>query len=368
MKARIEKIFRALETPIDALVLANSVDPHLDQTFFYVFDVPSGLFEGSFAVAHSDGALDVITSPLEAESAHEAAKGDPHVRVHSVTRDETGPFVQKLLGSSGTLGLNYWELTHGWFTQLEKMLPKAKWVDVSAAIRKARATKDATEIERLRRAAEIGSAVGRRIPGWLKAGMTELELAAEMEYGMNRLGAGGRSFATIVGFGPHGAEPHFAPGDARLVAGQSIVCDFGAYYRRYASDITRSFHFGPRDDEMKRVHETVEAAQRAALAEVRAGAPGKGVHDAAAKVIDASPWKGRFTHGVGHMIGLAVHDGQYFGPNVEGPLEAGMVLTVEPGIYIPGRGGVRIEDDILVTRDGYEFLTTAPREYIEVPA
>jgi Xaa-Pro dipeptidase len=368
MKARIEKIFRALESPIDAVVVANAVDPHLDQTFFYVFDVPSGLFEGSVAVAHPDGKLDVITSPLEAESAYEAAKGDPHVRVHSISRDETAPFVQKLLGSSSTLGLNFAELTHSWYANLDKMLPKAKWVDVSAAIRKARATKDESEIARLRRAAEIGSAVGREIPSMLKAGMTELELAAEMEYRMNRLGAGGRSFATIVGFGPHGAEPHFSPGDSRLAPGQSIVCDFGAYYRRYASDITRSFHFGKRDDEMKRVHDTVEKAQSAALAEVRAGAAGKAVHDAAARVIDASPWKGRFTHGVGHMLGLAVHDGAYFGPNVEGPLEAGMVITVEPGIYLPGKGGVRIEDDVLVTRNGYEFLTTTPREYLEVAA
>jgi Xaa-Pro dipeptidase len=368
MKARIEKIFRALPGPIDALVIANAVDPHLDHTFFYLFDVPSGLFEGSVAVAHPDGGLDVVTSPLEAESAHEAAKADPHVRVHSVTRDETGPFVQKLLGGATTLGLNYGELTHGWFLQLEKMVPKAKWVDASAAIRTARATKDASEIARLRKAAEIGSAVGREIPSMLRAGMTELELAAEMEYRMNRLGAGGRSFATIVGFGPHGAEPHFSPGEARLVSGQSIVCDFGAYYRRYASDITRSFHFGTRDEEMKRVHETVEKAQAAALAEVRAGGPGKAVHDAAARVIEASPWKGRFTHGVGHMLGLAVHDGAYFGPSVEAPLEAGMVLTVEPGIYLPGKGGVRIEDDVLVTRTGFEFLSTTPREYLEVAA
>ncbi|MGP8077937.1 MAG: M24 family metallopeptidase [Thermoplasmata archaeon] len=368
MKARIEKILSRLETPVDALVLANATDPHLDQSFFYAFDVPSGLFEGSLAIAHADGKLDVLSSPLELQSAEEAAKSDPHVTVHSVTREGTDAAVRKLLGPATTIALNYRELTHEWFARLDKLLPHAKWVDASAAIRKARATKDAAEIARLRKAAEIGSAVGREIPSALRAGMTELELAAEIEYRMNRHGANGRSFATIVAFGPHGAEPHYQPGESKLAAGQSIVCDYGAVHRRYVSDITRSFHFGKRDEEMMRVHETVEKAQAAAFAAIRPGVPAKEVHLAAERVIDASPWKGRLIHGVGHSIGLAVHDGWYYGPQIDDPLEEGMAFTVEPGIYLPGRGGVRIEDDIVVTKNGFEFLTTAPREYIEVAA
>ena len=368
MKARLEKIFRLLETPVDAIVLANSVEPHLDQSFFYVFDVPSGLFEGSLAVGFPDGRLDVVTNPLEALSAQEAAKHDPHVTVHSVGRDQTDATVRKLLAGASSVGLHFHELTHESFGRLEKTLPQARWSDVSPAIRKARATKDAEEIARLRRAAEIGSTVGREIPSLLRAGVTELELAAEIEHRMNLAGANGRSFSTIVAFGPHGAEPHFQPGEARLAPGQSIVCDFGAMHRRYASDITRSFHFGPRDDELKRVHETVEAAQAAALAAIRPGVPAKEVHLAAERVIDASPWKGRLTHGVGHSIGLAVHDGWYYGPQIDDPLQEGMAFTVEPGIYLPGKGGVRIEDDIVVTKHGYEFLTTAPRAYVEVAA
>jgi len=368
MKARIEKILAGLDRPVDALLLANSIDPHLDQSFFYAFDVPSGLFEGSVAIAHKDGSLDVLSSPLEFESAQAAAKHDPHVTVHSATRDGTEPLVKKLVGSADTLAIHHRELTYEGFLRFQKMFPAATFVDASAAIRRARVTKDAEEIERLRRAAEIGSKVGREIPGALKAGMTELELAAEIEFRMNRAGASGRSFATIVAFGPHGAEPHYAPGAAKLKPGQSIVCDFGAYYRRYASDITRSFHFGPTDDEMRRVHETVEKAQQAAFDAIRPGVAGKEVHLAAERVIDASPWKGRLIHGVGHSIGLAVHDGWGYNPQVDDPLEVGMAITVEPGIYLPGKGGVRIEDDVVVTKDGYEFLTTAPRGYVEVPA
>jgi Xaa-Pro dipeptidase len=368
MKPRVQKIFAQMDPKPDAILLANATDPHLDQSFFYVFDVPAGLFEGSVAVAHPDGELDVFSSPLEAETAHEAAKRDPHVKVHVVGREETDAAITKLLGGGGKLGLNYRELTHEWFLRLAKAFPDTTWVDSSNAVRRARVTKDANEVELLRKAGDIGSKVGREIPGLLRAGMSELELAAEMEYRMNRQGASGRSFATIVAFGPHSAEPHYAPGETKLKAGDSIVCDFGAYYRRYASDITRSFHFGRRDDEMKRVHETVQEAQQAALATIRPGVPAKAVHLAAQKVIDDSPWKGRLTHGVGHSIGLVVHDGWGYGPTAEDALEVGMAITVEPGIYLPGHGGVRIEDDVVVTKSGYEFLTTAPREYLEVSA
>jgi Xaa-Pro dipeptidase len=369
MKARVLRVFEQLDPKTDAVVLANSMDPHLDQSFFYLFDVPSGLFEGSLAVAHRDGRLDVLSSLLEEESAVQAAKHDPSVTVHAMKDNaDRERIVKKLLPSASTIALNYRELTHEAFLQVEKAFPSAKWVDASAAVRKARMIKDAEEIGRLEKAALIGSAVAKRIPGMLKTGVTELELAAEIEYAMGREGASGRSFATIAGFGPDGAEPHFSPGARRLEPGMSIVCDFGALYRRYASDITRSFHFGPRDEEMKRVHDTVFAAQEAALATVRDGAIAKDVHLAAAKVIDASPFRGRFTHGLGHSIGLAVHDG--FGMNalIEEPLQTGMTITIEPGIYLPGKGGVRIEDDIVVTAEGYRFLTKAPREYLEVAA
>ncbi|MGI0055356.1 MAG: M24 family metallopeptidase [Thermoplasmata archaeon] len=369
MKARVEKLFRLADPKPDVVLLSNSVDPHMDGGFFWLFDVPSGLFEGSVAIAHPDGELDLYSSILEAESAKEAAKKDPHVRVHSFrTMTELEEQIQKLLPGSPTIGLHHAEITHAGAERLHKTLPSAKWLDISVPLRKARATKDATEIERLTRAAEIGSKVAREIPGLLQEGLVERSLATEMNYRMMHHGADGPSFSTIVGFGPNSAEPHYFAGDRKLKSGDSMVCDFGAYYARYASDITRSFHFGKRDDELMRVHETVGAAQQAALDVIRPGAPSKEVHLAAQHVIDASPWKGRFTHGLGHSIGLRVHDGWGMNERSEDTLEEGMVITVEPGIYLPGHGGVRIEDDVLVTRTGYQFLTTAPREYLEVSA
>ncbi len=369
MKARVRKVLEALSPSPDALLIANSVDPHIDQSFYYFLDVPSGLFERAVEIGLPDGRLHVLTSQLEEETARQAARHDPSVEVTMVAdREAQDRELAKLLPKSGTFGLNFHELTHETYLALGKALPGATFVDASASIKKARMIKDAVEIERLERAGSIGSKVALEIPKMLRRGMTELELAAQIEQHMMALGASSSSFKTIVGFGPNSAEPHYFAGERRLEPGVSMVCDFGAYYRRYASDITRSFHFGPTDEELKRVHETVESAQQAALAVVRAGVPAKEVHLAAAKVINASPWKGKFTHGLGHSIGLAVHDGFSMNHTVEEPLEAGLAVTVEPGIYLPGHGGVRIEDDILVTETGYRFLTTAPRSYLEVPA
>ena len=368
MKDRVRRVFERLDDSVEALLLANSEDPHLDQSFFYLFDAPSGLFEHGVAIAHRDGTLDILTSALEAQSAEEAAKGDRSVTVHKVDRGGTDPTVAKLLGAATSVGLNFEELTHAWFVRLQKLKSGVRWVDASPALRRARSIKDAREIERLRKAAEIGSKVGTEIPKMLHAGMTELDLAAEIEYHMGRLGASGRSFATITAFGPHGAEPHYQPSSTRLVPGVSIVCDYGALYQRYVSDITRSFRFGPPDPEMRRVHETVERAQQATLSAIRPGVQGRDAHLAAERVIDEAGYQGRLIHGVGHSIGLAVHDGWRYNGQSNDPFEEGMVVTVEPGIYLPGKGGVRIEDDVVVTRTGCELLSTAPRGYLEVPS
>ncbi|HZY70934.1 MAG TPA: Xaa-Pro peptidase family protein [Thermoplasmata archaeon] len=370
MKERIRRVFERFEVAPDALILANAVEPHLDQSFFYVFDAASGLFEGSIAVAHPDGKLDLITNALEEESARVAAKSDPDVAIHvpngPAERDEA---IRSVAPKQGTIALNFRELTHETFRSLEKLLPGSTFLDATQALQKTRVIKDSVELARIGEAATIASQVARTIPSMFRTGKTELEIAAEIEFAMGRAGASGRSFATIVGFGAHSAEPHYSPNSTALASGMSIVCDFGAFHQRYASDCTRSFRFGAADAELKQVHETVLAAQNAALAIIRPGVGAREVHMAAQKVIDATPWKGRFTHGLGHSLGLAVHDpGFALSPNFEEPLQPGMVLTVEPGIYLPGKGGVRIEDDIVVTDRGYKLLTDAPREYLEVPA
>jgi Xaa-Pro dipeptidase len=365
MSNRVRRIFERLAPAADVLVLANSESPHVDTSFFYLFEAPSGSFEGSAIVARPDGSLTVLTSPLEAESAHQAAGSSSSVEIRvCATRAEAGRALRGLVDAKARVGLNYRELTHETFHDLEQILPDARWVDASDAIQRTRRVKDAVEIERIARAGAIVSTVAGQIPSLLRPGRTELELAGEIEYRMTQEGAAGRSFDTIVGFGPHSAEPHFSPGSKRLEPGQSIVCDFGALFERYISDLTRPFHFGPVDPELQRVHAKVAEAQQAALALLRPGVRACDLHQAAQDVIDQSPWKGLFTHRLGHSIGLAVHDGFSLNRETSDRLEVGETVTIEPGIYLPGKGGVRIEDDVVVTPNGYRFLTTASRDYL----
>ncbi len=364
MKDRVRRIFRLLKSPVDAIVVANSTEPHVDMTFAYATGVESGLFEGSVAVLTPNGGTTIITGALEAESARSAPDAEV-IEIDSM--DSLRKSLGKSLRGRKSVGLNYRELTHATYLFLKKTLPDHRFSDVSPTIATARTVKDKEEIARLREAAHITSKVAREIPGMLRSGMTELELASEVEYHMGRLGSAGPSFKTIVAFGPHGAEPHFEPTRTKLKKGMTMVIDYGAIYQRYCSDCTRSFAFGHPPKQARAIHEVVEAAQQAAFEVIRPGVSGADVHKAAEQVINASKWKGRFIHGLGHSIGLAVHDGGVgLSPRSKEKLEVGMCLTVEPGIYVPGFGGVRIEDDIVVTKDGYEMLTDAPRGYLEV--
>jgi Xaa-Pro dipeptidase len=365
MKDRVRRIFERLSPNPDALILATAEDPHTDTSFFYLFETPSGSFEGCLIVAHPDGSMAVITSPLEAESARQAAAKDRTVEIVICARmEDMAHAIRRLVDPNGRVGLNYRELTHESFRELQKVLPDARWVDASDAIQRTRRVKDSSEIARIEKAGAIVSTVAGRIPSLLRPGVTELELAGEIEYEMTRQGAAGRSFETIVGFGAHSAEPHFSPGLTRLQSGQSVVCDFGALYQRYISDLTRPFHFGPADTEMRKVHAKVREAQQAAFDLLRPGVRACDLHQAAQDVIDRSAWRGLFTHRLGHSIGLAVHDGFSLNAETTDALEVGETVTIEPGIYIPGRGGVRIEDDVVVTENGFRFLTTASREYL----
>jgi Xaa-Pro dipeptidase len=365
MSNRVKRIFERLSPAPDVLILANSESPHVDTSFFYLFEAPSGSFEGSGILAWPDGSMVLITSPLEAESAHQASRGNASVEVEVCSRpSDQIDVVRRLVDANARVALNYRELTHEEFQGLESILPKARWVDASDAIQRTRRVKDASEIARIEKAGAIASNAAGQIPSLMRTGVTELDLAGEVEYRMTQLGASGRSFETIVGFGPHSAEPHFSPGATKLERGQTVVCDFGALYERYVSDLTRPYHFGAADSEMVKIHAEVAEAQQAALDLLRPGVRACDLYFAAKEVIDRSPWKGCFTHRLGHSIGLAVHDGFSLDRETTDRLEVGETVTIEPGIYLPGKGGVRIEDDVLVTDHGFRFLTTASRDYL----
>jgi Xaa-Pro aminopeptidase len=192
--------------------------------------------------------------------------------------------------------------------------------------------------------------------------MTENDAAAELEYRMRRLGAEGPAFETIVAAGARAALPHARPGPAKLEAGQPVLVDMGACLGGYMSDMTRMAHFGPPPRRFAELYGAVLEAQQAALEAVRAGVPARRVDAAARKALKGRGLDRYFTHSTGHGVGLEIHEGPRLGARSEEMLEAGMVVTVEPGIYLAGQAGIRIEDTVLVTQAGAEILTPVSKE------
>ena len=196
--------------------------------------------------------------------------------------------------------------------------------------------------------------------------MTELELQAELIYCLYKNGAHGLSFDPIVVAGPNSSMPHGVAGERKIQAGDFVTMDFGALYNGYCSDMTRTVAVGHVTDEMEKVYNTVLEAQLAGLAATKAGVPGKDIDAAARKVITDAGYGEYFGHGYGHSLGLEVHESP--SPNARNPepMPVGAVASAEPGIYLPGKFGVRIEDCVIYTADGYENLCTSPKNLIIV--
>jgi Xaa-Pro dipeptidase len=355
-QTRIEKILTNCDD-LDAMVFLNGAEPHVDMGFFYITELVEGLFEGSMAIAYPDGSKEVITSLLEAES---AKKGNFDVSIFKSKSERSELFKEKL-SKFKRIGIHAQSLVHKNYLELKEMNPDAEFIDISEAVNKARMTKDEKEIELIKYACQIVSEVADSIVDFFKEGVKEYEVAAELSYMMHKKGATGPSFDTISSFAHNTAEPHYTAGDAVLKNGDFILLDFGAKYRRYVSDITRTYFLGGPSEKQKDMYDTVLQAQKVALDMIKPGLNGKDIHQAVADYIEGTKYKGLFTHSTGHSIGLSVHDNSALTKEVDVILEENMVFTVEPGIYEPGYGGVRIEDDVCVTKDGYEILTSAKK-------
>ncbi|UCE39583.1 MAG: aminopeptidase P family protein [Thermoplasmata archaeon] len=361
LTSRIGKIFQGCDE-IDAAVFINGAEPLLDMGFFYVTGLMEGLFEGGMAIIYPDSSIEVVTSLLEAES---AKKGDFEITIFKSKAERKEIFKDKL-SKFKKIGINSQGLIHKNYLELKELLPEIEFVDVTEAVNSARMIKDEKEMEILKKACQMVSEVADGIVDFFKEGVKEYEVAAELSYMMQKLGATGPSFDTISSFGKNTAEPHYTAGDVALKQGDFILLDFGAKYRRYCSDITRTYFLGEASEKQKGMYTTVLQAQKVALDMIKPGVNGKDVHQAVADFIEGTKYKGLFTHSTGHSIGLSVHDGVALTKEIDNTLEENMVFTVEPGIYEPGYGGVRIEDNVRVTSDGCEILTTAKKELIEV--
>ena len=227
-----------------------------------------------------------------------------------------------------------------------------------------RAVKDVQEIARMKAAQAVTDAAFAHIVGYMRPGMTEREVQIELEDFMRRHGAEGLAFPSIVAAGANGASPHAIPGQTVLEAGQCVVLDFGARAHGYCSDMTRTVAVGHVTDEMQTVYDTVLNAQLAGIACCKAGVTGRAVDAAARQVIADAGYGDAFGHGFGHGVGLEIHEAPTAGPRGEARLPAGAVVTAEPGIYLSGRFGVRIEDMLYVIEDGCINLTEAPKALV----
>ena len=217
------------------------------------------------------------------------------------------------------------------------------------------------EIRKLERAAEIGDAAFVEASATIRAGDTEREVAIRFEQAARRLGADGLSFPPIVGTGANGAMPHHAPDDTRIQDGDTIVFDCGVIYAGYCSDLTRTIALGEPSARAKEIYAIVARAQNAGIERLKAGLKGSDVDRAAREVIEQAGYGELFGHGTGHGVGLQVHENPYVARTSENILDENSVVTVEPGIYIRGEFGVRIEDMLLVTKDGSRSLSKAPK-------
>jgi Xaa-Pro aminopeptidase len=276
----------------------------------------------------------------------------------------TADAVGKLALSS--LGIEADTLTVAEYDKLREALKTTTLTSTSGLVEGLREIKDAGEIAEIREAVSIAEHAFAVIRASLRLGRSEKEVADELEYQVRLFGGTCGAFPSIVGVGPRAALPHGRPTrSSRIGDHDFVLIDWGARGRLYHSDLTRVLATAKLSPQLQKVYGVVLSAQRSAIAAIRPGAVMKDVDRAARKVIEDAGYGPQFGHSLGHGIGLAVHEQPRLAPDQERPLVAGMVVTVEPGIYLPEWGGVRIEDDVLVTADGCEVLTSVPKELEE---
>jgi len=360
---KVQNIFINSEEQVDCILIKNSDEPFIDVNFFYVTRLDKGLFEGSVAILYPDGNIKLIVSELELETTKQAKA---EIKSYK-NKKEYKEILNSSISSFRNIGLNFNGISHKDYYKLKDEFPKINFLDVSESFQKSRLIKDEQEINLIKKACRISDKVMEKVPEILNIGMKEYELSAEIDYLMQKNGADKTSFETICSFGKNSSEPHYSHGDKKLTKGDFILCDFGACFRKYNSDITRTFVFGKASSQQKEMHKIVLDAQKIAFNAINPGLKACDIHNKVKSFIDSSRYKDRFIHSTGHSLGLAVHDGgARLGSDCDLGLKENMVFTVEPGIYLPGYGGVRIEDDVLIKKSGIEVLSKSPRELLEI--
>ncbi len=259
------------------------------------------------------------------------------------------------------------QITFARFRQIQRV-PKRpiKWIPASTLVSDLRAIKDPTELAAMRDAAILSSKVFEKLLPKIRPGVSELDLAAELDYLSRRAGASGPAFDTIIASGPRAALPHAHPSPKRIAKNELVVIDQGAILRGYCSDITRTVFVGKAPPRIRRWYDAVLQSQLAAIEALAAGVEANVVDAAARGILKRVGLAGAFTHSTGHGLGLEVHEAPRLGRGEKSRLALGNVVTIEPGIYKQGVGGIRIEDDVFIGAHGPEILSTAPKQFLEL--
>lgn len=307
----------------------------------------------------------MITDFRYVEQAKEQAKDYEIVQHRGPLVEEIGTQLQKL--GIERLGFEQDHITYSTYRTYEQKFQSAL-VPLSLLIEEMRMTKDQKEIATIRKAVEIADQAFRHIVQVIRPGMKEIEVANELEFFMRKSGATSSSFDIIVASGWRSALPHGVASEKTIENGELVTLDFGALYDGYCSDLTRTVAVGEVSSELRKIYDIVLEAQETALEKIRPGITGKEADDIARKVIAEHGYGEAFGHSLGHGIGLEVHEGPGLSQQSPVVLQPGMVVTVEPGIYVPGLGGVRIEDDVLLTEDGCHILTKADKKFMVIHA
>ena len=349
----IEKYLSLLDGEVNGLLLTSRYSRYYGAEF----DIAEGV-----AVVSRAGCR-YFTDSRYIESAENGIKG---FEVKMVDREHTYvKLINEAIADFGIAALGYEEnyLTVAEYMHYEKDL-QAKLVPMNARISGFRAVKEDWELDLMRKAQKITDTAFAEVQGKIRAGMTEKQLQAELIYCLLKNGADGLSFDPIVVSGPNTSLPHGVAGDRVLQEGDFITMDFGALYKGYCADMTRTVALGHATEEMVKVYNTVLEAQLAGLSVSKAGVVGKDVDGAARKVITDAGYGAYFGHGYGHSLGLEVHESPSPNGANDQPLPVGAVCSAEPGIYLPGKFGVRIEDVVIFREGGCENITASPKNLI----
>ncbi len=323
-------------------------------------------FRGEGYLYISDRRQAVLTDSRYTTQAKEEAREFEILEISSTCGYEE--LFRRLMEEDGAarIGFEDQHISYAGYESWQKNIPGREWIGLGESLNQLRMVKEPWELERLEKAEAIGDAAFSHILTVIKPGITELEIAAELEYAMKKNGASGTSFDTIVASGIHSAMPHAIPSEKKVESGDFVTMDFGCRYDGYCSDMTRTIVVGKASDRQKEIYRTVLEAQLAALDFIKAGLRGREVDQVARDVIAKAGYGQYFGHGLGHSVGLLIHEEPRLSLKDMTVLEENMIETVEPGIYVPGFGGVRIEDMVVVTKDGHRNLTHSKKELIEL--